>query len=108
MELYNGYFDQYFVNSSSDYAGEVVAALQTIGAHRAAQITADAFAYVFPNGVVPADQGERCAQREAAEARDPRYNQITDTFSRYYCRDEDNIYDLLTAYARRQSLLVDP
>lgn len=49
-EVNNGGFDQYFINSSGDHAGQAVAALEAIGAHRTADIFRKALA-VF--GAIP-------------------------------------------------------
>lgn len=43
-EVNNGGYSQFFVNSSSDYAGIVVEALQAIGCPKTAAMTADAIA----------------------------------------------------------------
>ena len=107
MEIYNGGFDQYYINSSGDYASGVVAALRAIGAHKAARITEDAFSYVFPGGIVPEDRDERWTQAEAVEERDPQYDERTNVFSRQYCKDEDEIYTLLEQYARLHNFVVD-
>jgi hypothetical protein len=49
-EVNNGGFSQYFLNSSSETAGFVVEALETIDAPRTADICRRAIAAAFPDG----------------------------------------------------------
>lgn len=107
LEVANGYFDQYFVNSSSEYADQVVAALHAIGAPEAAHLTQAVFEYVFPNGVVPTDQAERRELLEEAEERDSQYYQEIEEFSKQYLNDDGKIYACLAGYAREQDFVVE-
>lgn len=62
-EVNNGGFDQYFSNSSGDFAAEIVPALHAIGAKRFEDITAPAVA-LFPGGTPPRDRATRNAALE--------------------------------------------
>jgi hypothetical protein len=53
-EVNNGGFSQYFLNSSSETAGFVAEALETIGAPRTAEICRRAIGAAFPEGL-PSD-----------------------------------------------------
>lgn len=57
-EVNNGGFHQFFFNSSGDNADETVAALESVGAHNAAELLRQAIAK-FPGGKVSGDQDER-------------------------------------------------
>jgi len=58
MEINNGGFNQYYWNSSGNYANEVVISLLNIGAYKTAEIVKIANSE-FPNGKVPKDRGKR-------------------------------------------------
>jgi hypothetical protein len=57
-EINNGGFNQYFFNSSGDFAHKTVQSLQTIGANKTADILQKAIDQ-FPNSNVPEDRTER-------------------------------------------------
>ncbi len=57
-EINNGGFNQYFFNSSGDFAHKTVQSLQTIGAKKTADILQKAIDQ-FPNSNVPEDRTER-------------------------------------------------
>src|SRR4051812_12008186 len=57
-EVNNGGFNQYFINSSGDYAHEAIKSLQAIGANTTADILQRAIDQ-FPNQKVPKDRDER-------------------------------------------------
>ena len=57
-EVNNGGFNQYFYNSSGDYAHETILALEAIGAENARTILAAAV-NEFPDHLVPKDRDER-------------------------------------------------
>jgi len=62
-EVLNGGFEQYFSNSSGEYAHETLAALQEVGASQAAKLLEQAIA-AFPGGQVPT---QRLARYEALQ-----------------------------------------
>jgi hypothetical protein len=57
-EINNGGFDQFYWNSSGDYAMETINALKQIGANKTAEIVKKANDK-FPNGIVPEDRDKR-------------------------------------------------
>jgi len=57
-EINNGGFNQYFFNSSGDFANKTVQSLQTIGANKTADILQKAIDQ-FPNSNVPEERTER-------------------------------------------------
>lgn len=57
-EINNGGFNQYFFNSSGDFAHKTVKSLQTIGATKTADILQKAIDQ-FPNSRVPEDRSKR-------------------------------------------------
>lgn len=57
-EINNGGFNQYFFNSSGDFAHKTVQSLKTIGAKKTADILQNAIDQ-FPNSNVPEDRTER-------------------------------------------------
>ena len=57
-QIENGGFDQFFYNSSGDFALEAASALEAIGAIRKAAVLKRAFA-LFPGGRPPRDRNER-------------------------------------------------
>lgn len=56
-EINNGGFNQYFYNSSGDFAHETIASLRTIGANKTADILQQAIDQ-FPNSAVPKDRAD--------------------------------------------------
>jgi hypothetical protein len=62
-EVLNGGFSQFFSNSSGEYAHEALAALQELGAPRAAGLLQQAMA-AFPGGRVPPQRRSRYEQLE--------------------------------------------
>jgi hypothetical protein len=57
-EVNNGGFNQYFINSSGDFAHETIHSLKTIGANHTADILQSAIDQ-FPDKKVPSDRDER-------------------------------------------------
>jgi len=57
-EINNGGFNQYFINSSGDFAHETINSLRTIGANHTADILQSAIDQ-FPDRKVPRDRDER-------------------------------------------------
>lgn len=67
-QIENGGFDQFFYNSSGDYAAEAVEAFRAIGAVAKAAVIARALA-LFPNAAPPRDRDERIGALDALTAR---------------------------------------
>lgn len=57
-EINNGGFEQFFINSSGDYALDTPAALDEIGAHQTALLVKRAID-IFPGGLPPRDRKQR-------------------------------------------------
>lgn len=57
-EINNGGFNQYFINSSGDFAHETINSLRTIGANHTAEILQSAIDQ-FPDKKVPLDRDKR-------------------------------------------------
>jgi hypothetical protein len=93
-EVNNGGFEQFFLNSSGDYARPVVDALQRIGATQAAQLVDRAIAPFGTTGPSP-DRDTRTAQVEilGEPARDL-WNALTEAFLKY----PDDLTGLLRRY----------
>ena len=91
QEVDNGGFDQFFYNSSGDYAGEVVDAFTKIGALKTAAICQKALA-VF-GGTVPTDRDEREELLDRLDCEDV-LGECDDAFYAY----EDDLEALYYAY----------
>ncbi len=95
-EVNNRGLDQFFVNSSGDYAEETVEALKLIKSIRFLKILETAIEQ-FPNAKPPKDRDERLEVMERIEDKAaPIWGALDDEFYRY---DED-IYNLMIAYVR--------
>lgn len=96
-EINNGGFNQYFYNSSGDFAHETLASLRTIGADKTADILQQAIDQ-FPNSIVPKDRTERQNILEQIEDKaDEMWEQLDQKFYNY----EDNLYDLNIEYIKQ-------
>lgn len=85
-EVNNGGFDQYFFNSSGNFAPEAVAALREIGMGHFADILAEAMA-LFPNGALLRDQAQREAALEKVD--ESRLNALDERFFNAYRKEEE-------------------
>ena len=97
-EINNGGFNQYFYNSSGDFAHETIVSLQTIGATKTADILQQAINQ-FPNSTVPRDRAKRqevLAQIE--EVADEVWEQLNQTFYKY----QDNLNELNIEYIKQK------
>jgi hypothetical protein len=82
-EVNNGGFNQYFFNSSGDYANETINSLNQIGAKITAGILKEAIQQ-FPNGQVPLDESERRQIIAEIEKKGNLvWNQLDDRFYKY-------------------------
>jgi hypothetical protein len=95
-EVNNGGFDQFYFNSSGDWAVETPAALEKIGAHQAAAIVRKANS-VFPDGKPSNDRELRQQQLDALpDAVRDSFQQIDSQFYKY----PDNLESLLRTFVR--------
>ena len=96
-EVNNGGFNQFYFNSSGDYAHETLNGLNTIGAHRMADILTKANS-VWPNQTVPKDWTERQNVQETIEEKaDPVWQQCDNDFYEY----PDDLAGLLLDYVKQ-------
>lgn len=96
-EINNGGFNQFFYNSSGNFAHETLASLQSIGANRTADILQQAIDQ-FPKSTVPKDRPERQNILEQIEEKaDEVWEQLDQKFYKYV----DNLYDLNIEYIKQ-------
>lgn len=96
-EINNGGFDQYFFNSTGDYANETLVALKKIGAFKTAEIVEEAFRY-FPENPIPKDnQKRRDLLEHIDEQTTEKWTQLEDKFYLY----EENLGGLVLDYVRK-------
>jgi len=81
-EVNNGGFNQYFVNSSGDYAHETIGSLKAIGAIKTADILQEAIDK-FPNSKVPKDRSSRVALVEKIDPETSIWDDIEKRFMDY-------------------------
>ncbi len=83
-EVNNGGFNQYFINSSGDFAHETIDSLKEIGANRTAQILQRAID-LFPEQRVPKNRQERInvVIDTLPDIDDPVWEKLDEAFFRY-------------------------
>jgi hypothetical protein len=82
-EVNNGGFNQYYFNSSGNFALETVESLKAIGAHKTAEILSHANS-IFPDGQVPKEQEQRQKLIEEIEGvANDKWQQLDDKFMAY-------------------------
>ena len=95
-EVNNGGFDQFYFNSSGDFANETISALREIEAFKTAEIVRKANSE-FKKGNVPKNQTERQNEQEIVrEKAIETWNKCDEQFYRY----EDDISSLLIKFVR--------
>ena len=95
-EINNGGFNQYFFNSSGNFALETVESLKAIGAHKTADILFHAIS-CFPDGQVPKDQEHRQKIIEVIEeTANDKWQQLEDKFMSY----EEDLNSLNMSYIK--------
>ena len=92
-EVNNGGYEQFFGNSSREFTGFLVRALELIGCPKVAAISADAIAVLELPVQFDADTVERIASEISDDGRD----KLGECDSRYYANDE-SIEQRLFAY----------
>jgi Domain of unknown function (DUF4375) len=109
-EIYNGGLDQFFTNSAGDYYREAVAGLEIIGAHHSLRIVREASEFIFSENGPPLDRMQRCEIVRSATEKLSQSNQVVglaaqlDLLDKKFYKDEDGLFDLLTAYAAANNL----
>ena len=91
-EAGNGSFDQYFCNSSGEFAHGALQGLKAVGAHQMAEIF-EAAINLFPNAQVPTGKVER--------------NKVLDTFTPAQKQQLDKLSGMFTDYPDDLALLLD-
>ncbi len=99
-DVNNGGFDQYFFNSSGDFAFVVVEALRAIGADRAAAIVQEAVDVFGPAGPARDHSARQEALDAAGALAQARLEELDERFYAY----PDDIGGLLAAYVERHGL----
>lgn len=94
-EVNNGGFEQFFSNSSGDFANELVSAFTQIGASHAAEICQKALS-VF-QGKVPRDRTERLAQMSSVR----NYYRFLDECDDAFFNMPENLNELNYAYVHQ-------
>jgi hypothetical protein len=96
-EVNNGGFNQYFLNSSGNFAHETINSLKTIKADKTAEILQKAID-LFPNKTVPKNRIER---QELIEKIEETSNPIWDELDQKFFVYEDNLNSLNIQYIRQ-------
>ena len=96
-EVNNGGFDQWFFNSSGDWAFDTPPSLVRIGAEATAGIVEEAISY-FPGGNPSKDLKKRRKQMEkVTELIEAKWNKLNDKFYKY----EDDLETSLVQYMKK-------
>jgi hypothetical protein len=98
-EINNGGFNQYFYNSSGNYAHETVISLKEIGANKTADILQKAIDE-FPNKNVPKDRDERI---EVIEKIEDNANNKWEELDKQFYQYEDNLNLLNIEYIKKNA-----
>jgi hypothetical protein len=96
-EINNGGFNQYFINSSGDFAHETINSLKAIGANHTADILQSAIDQ-FPDKKVPSDRGERIDLVGQIEVTaNEKWEELDQKFFEY----KDNLISLNIEYVKK-------
>ena len=89
-EINNGGFNQYFYNSSGNFAHQTVISLRQINAIKTSDILQLAIDQ-FPNSIVPKDRSER---QEILENIEEKADKVWEQLDKRFFEYEDNLYNL--------------
>lgn len=89
-EINNGGFDQFFSNSSGDYAHETLTSLKLIGANKTVDILQKAIDQ-FPNSTVSKDRDKR---QNFLEQMEEKANEVWEQLDQAFYKYDDNLNDL--------------
>jgi hypothetical protein len=99
-EINNGGFDQFFYNSSGDYAYEALQSLNEVGAKKTANLISEAYK-MFPKNPIPKQvESRQILLEKVSKETSEKWNELEDMF---YKQDE-NIQKLLLEYVRKNKL----
>lgn len=93
-EINNGGFDQYFINSSGDFAQDTVASLKKIGAQKTADLLQSANAQFGPSGP-PKDRKARLDLIESMEESGSDYQDYFEDLDTQFYKYEDDLSQLM-------------
>jgi hypothetical protein len=96
-EINNGGFNQYFFNSSGDFAHETIKSLRTIEANRTADILQQAIDQ-FPDKKVPKDRSERI---ELLNKIEENANEVWEQLDQQFYKYDDDLNTLNLAYVNK-------
>lgn len=100
-QINNGGFNQYFYNSSGDFAHETLTSLRTIGANKTEKILQHAIDQ-FPKSIVPKDNAER---RVIVEQIEDKANEAWEQLDQAFYKYDDNLNDLNIEYIKQNRSL---
>ncbi|RXF73760.1 DUF4375 domain-containing protein [Hansschlegelia zhihuaiae] len=107
-EVYNGGFDQYFFNSSSDYNWIAVEGLREIRALQSLKLVREAANTLFGRDGPPADQADRwriMSSKAPHLSQQHRRESHLDRLDKEFYKDPDQLGERLTAYAKQHGLV---
>ena len=93
-QVANGGFQQYFFNSSGEYALETLGILQAVGARETAQLLEQALT-VFPNSEPSQDNAQRADQ--VARLNDDQLKKL-ESLSQAYYQQNENLFEVTASY----------
>lgn len=96
-EINNGGFNQFFFNSSGDFANETIISLKEIGANKTAMIVKKANDQ-FPDKIVPKD---RTSRQEILSQMEDKANKIWEELDQKFFAYEDDLNSLNMDYVRK-------
>ncbi|MFY7734889.1 MAG: DMP19 family protein [Bacteroidia bacterium] len=96
-EINNGGFNQYFYNSSGDFAHETIISLRIIGADKTADILQKAIDQ-FPNSRVSKDRAKR---QEVLEQIEDAANEVWEELDQTFYKYEDDLNELNIQYIKQ-------
>ena len=96
-EINNGGFNQYFINSSGDFAHQTIQSLNAIGAKITADILQKAIDQ-FPDKQVPRDRDERI---DAVEQIEQMANEVWDELDQKFYEYKDDLNSLNLNYIKK-------
>lgn len=97
-EINNGGFNQYFYNSSGDFAHQTIISLRQINANKTADILQLAIDQ-FPNSTVPKEHSVR---QEILEKIEVEANETWEQLDKRFLEYEDNLYDLNIEFIKQK------
>ncbi len=98
-EINNGGFNQYFINSSGDFAHQTIQSLTAIGARTTADILQKAIDQ-FPNKQVPQDRDERI---DAVQQIEQTANEVWEELDQEFFEYKDDLNSLNLDYVRKHN-----